>query len=116
LLERFAEKNGLLVQAARTGDEVLELAQRERPALIILDPELPGKVRGWEAARMIQAAVQTVAIPLIICTWLKKDEAVALAGQAPAYLQKPDLHYEDFAAALAATGIETIDGRITGDR
>jgi len=108
LLQRFAEKNGLRAQSARTGEELLNLAQGDRPALGILDPELPGKIRGWEAARMLKATEETGNIPLIICAWLKKDEAMALAGQASAYLQKPDLHHEDFAAALSAAGIVTL--------
>ena len=108
LLQRFAEKNGLRVQSARTGDEVLDMVQQYRPALIILEPELPGKVRGWEAARVLKTTVQTDNVPLIICAWLKKDDAYALGGQASAYLQKPDLHYEDFVAALIAAGITTL--------
>jgi CheY-like chemotaxis protein len=107
LLERFAEKSGLRVQSARTGEEVLHLGQRDRPALVILEPELPGKLRGWEAARALRASDQTRDIPLIICAWLRKDEALALAGPVSAYLQKPDLHYEEFVAALAAAGVKT---------
>ena len=99
LLQRFAEKSGLRVQSARTGDEVLALAQQDRPALVILEPELPGKTRGWEAAPALKASD----IPLMVCAWLKKDEALALTGPVSAYLQKPDLHYADFVAALAAT-------------
>ena len=108
LLGRFAEKSGLRVQSARTGEEVLHLAQRDRPVLVILEPELPGKLRGWEAARALRSSDQTGDIPLIICAWLKKDEALALAGPVSAYLQKPDLHYKDFAVALAAAGVKTL--------
>jgi CheY-like chemotaxis protein len=108
LLERFAEKSGLRVQSARTGEEVLHLGQRDRPALVILEPELPGKLRGWEAARALRTSEHTGDIPLIVCAWLRKDEALALAGPVSAYLQKPDLHYEDFVAALAAAGLTTL--------
>jgi DNA-binding response OmpR family regulator len=105
LLQRFAEKSGLGIQHARTGEDVLELAKR-RPGLIIIDPELPGKVRGWDAVKAIRAGSLTSSIPVIICSWLKKPEALALVGQISAYLQKPDLSYEDFVKAIKEAGME----------
>lgn len=107
LLQRFVEKYGIQVQLARTGDEVMELVQRGRPVLIILEPELPGKLRGWEAARFLKSTAEVADVPLMICTWLKKDEAISLTGPVAAYLQKPDLHFKDFAAALEIAGIKT---------
>jgi CheY-like chemotaxis protein len=108
LLERFSEKSGLQVQFARTGDEILELVRNNKPALVILEPELPGKTRGWEAIRAIRTNSQTDDIPLIVCAWLDKEDTLALTGPVSAYLKKPDLHFEDFAAALSAAGIKTI--------
>jgi CheY-like chemotaxis protein len=105
LLQRFAEKSGLRIQHASTGPDVLELAKRGS-AVVILDPELPGKVRGWEAAQMLRAGRQTNSTPIIFCSWLKKNDTVALAGQASAYLQKPDLSYADFIEALNAAGVK----------
>lgn len=107
LLQRFAEKSGFQVHCARTGEEFLTLAEQNRPALVVVEPELPGRLRGWEAARELQAGNQTRAIPMIVCAWLNKDQALERMGPAAAaYLQKPDLHYTDFVAALGAVGIE----------
>lgn len=108
LLRRFAEKSGLYVQFARTGEELLDLIQNSSPALIILEPELPGKTRGWEATHAIRTNPQTSEIPLIACAWLDKEEMLALTGPVSAYLKKPDLHYEDFVEALLAAGVKTI--------
>lgn len=108
LLRRFAEKSGLYVLFARTGEEFLELIQNSSPALIILEPELPGKTRGWEATHAIRTNPQTSEIPLIACAWLDKEEMLALTGPVSAYLKKPDLHYEDFVEALLAAGVKTI--------
>ena len=108
LLQRFAEKSGMRIQLARTGDDVLELAKRS-PALIVLDPELPGKVRGWDAAHSLRFGNQTSAIPVIIFSWLKKPDVLKLVGQISAYLQKPDLSYEDFVEALKAAGVKVQD-------
>lgn len=105
LLQRYAEKSGLYIQRAQTGEDVLGLAQACHPALIILDPELPGKVRGWEAVQALQNNNLTRSIPVILCTWLLKADASALVGYALPYLQKPELHYEDFAAALVEAGV-----------
>jgi len=105
LLARFVEKSGLRSCQAQTGETLLALAQAGRPVLILLDPELPGKLRGWEAVQAL-AAAGTAAPPIILCTWLEAGDAQALAGEAYVCLQKPDWHYEDFVAALAAAGVE----------
>lgn len=105
LLRRFAEKSGLRTESAQTGDELLDLARRFGPDLIILDPELPGKLRGWEALQAFRASSTIRAVPVIVCSWLKESEALALMGNLSAYLQKPDLHYEGFTAALKISGI-----------
>jgi CheY-like chemotaxis protein len=105
LLERFAKKCGLKVVHTLTGEDVLAGAHLEAPRLIILDPELPGKIRGWEAVRELRANPQTQPIPVVLCSWLLEADARALVGQELPYLQKPDLHFEDFSAALDQAGI-----------
>jgi CheY-like chemotaxis protein len=110
LLQRFAEKSGLQIQRAQTGDEFLALVQADRPALMILEPELPGKLRGWEAVQVLRSEAETRDIPIILCAWLKEADACALVGQVFPHLQKPDLHYEDFAAALRTAGINLAPG------
>ncbi len=102
LLRRFSEKSGLRVRRAQTGEAVVELVQFEKPALVILEPDLPGRLRGWQVA----ADQSMEDIPLLICTWLSELEARALVKQAFIYLQKPDLHYSGFIAALEAAGIQ----------
>jgi len=108
LLGRFAEKSGLVVKFASTGDELVELALMEIPALIILEPELPGKLRGWDAAQDLKTRPQTCAIPLLVCSWQEKEQTMAITGPVSAYLKKPDLHYEDFAAALEMAGVQSL--------
>ena len=108
LLQRFAEKSGFRVQFASTGEEMLDLIQNSNPALIILEPELPGKTRGWEATRTIRNNSHTRELPLIACAWLDKEDTLAFTGPVFAYLKKPDLHYEDFVQALLAAGVKTV--------
>ena len=109
LLQRFAEKSGLEVQFARTGDEILDLIQSSDPALLILEPELPGKTRGWEAIRALRAQAKTAEIPVIVCAWLGREETLAFTGPVSGYLKKPDLHYEDFVEALTEAGVKAVN-------
>jgi len=106
LLARFAEAAGLTTLYAQVGEEVLGMTRKDRPQVIIVEAELPGTLRGWEAVQAIQADPALCDIPIISCSWLTAVEAQALAGATVAHLQKPDLHYDDFLAALAQAGIE----------
>jgi CheY-like chemotaxis protein len=107
LLQRFAEKSGFLARIAQSGEAVIACVTQEQPALILLDPELPGKLRGWEAARQLLFGEDTTAIPIILCTWLNEAEAQALVDYPLNHLQKPDLHYSDFVRTLAAAGVRS---------
>jgi len=104
LLRRFAEESGLQAISAQLGQEVLELVRHSKPEVIVLDAELPGDIRGWEAVRTLKSDAATSDIPVIICSWLSESEARALVGEMAGYLQKPELHLEDFAAMLKHAG------------
>lgn len=106
LLARFCEASGLFVLRAQVGEEFAALARRERPDLMILDAELPGEQRGWEAAQALRAELNGEAAPIIACSWLPRPDALALMSDCAAYLQKPDLHYDEFIAALREAGFE----------
>jgi CheY-like chemotaxis protein len=107
LLERFGSASGMTVVWAKVGQELLNLAQALRPDIIVVDPELPGTLRGWEAVRAIGADPGLAHIPVLTCSWLSEADALALAGDADGHLQKPELRYEDFVAALASVGLST---------
>jgi len=105
LLTRFAREVGLQPEQARVGEDVCPLAQQIHPSLILLDPELPGSLRGWEAARGLRIDAELSRVPIVLCSWLNECDARALIADANAYLQKPELHFEDFLAALRLAGI-----------
>lgn len=100
LLARFAQASGLEPVQARLGEDVCALARQLRPAIIFLDGELPGSLRGWEAGRKLKADADCHSIPIVSCSWLNEPDARALLPDAVTYLQKPELHFDDFAAAL----------------
>ena len=104
LLQRFAEASGLRVVRAQVGQEVLDLVRRERPAVVILDAELPGTMRGWAAMEAIREDPALRHIPMIHCSWHPEADALPVAGPMAAHLHKPELHYADFVAALDRAG------------
>lgn len=108
LLERFGEASGLTMVRAKAGQDLLLLARTLRPDVIIVEVELPGTLRGWEAIRAVKSETALAQIPVITCSWLTQAEACDLTGDAVAHLQKPDLHYADFTRALASAGIERL--------
>jgi CheY-like chemotaxis protein len=87
------------------GQDLLKLAQEQPPDLIILEPELPGRMRGWEAVEAMRMEPHLRSTPLITCSWLQTADAAALVGSADGHLQKPELHYRDFLAVLRAVGV-----------
>ena len=75
---------------ATNGAEGVELAQRERPDLILMDIQLP-VVDGYEAARRIKANAELKSIPIIAVTSyaLSGDEAKARSAGCDGYVTKP---------------------------
>lgn len=80
MLARRLQRTGFEVVVAVNGQEAIDLASSEAPALILMDLSLP-VVDGWEATRRIKANPQTAAIPVIALTAhaiaSDRDEALA---------------------------------------
>lgn len=111
LLVRFAEGSGLECARARAGEDVIELARRINPAVIIIDAELPGDISGWEIMRTLKLDEATCRIALISCSWLSEPEVRDLVGTVVGHLQKPDFPYSDFERAVQAAGVITASRR-----
>ena len=73
MLCRRLQRRGHEVLLAADGQQGLDLARAERPALVLLDLSLP-VVDGWEVARRLKAAPETRATPILALT------AHAMAG------------------------------------
>ena len=92
------------VVTATNGAQGIELAERERPDLILMDLSLP-TVDGWEAARRIKAKAHLAHTPIIALTAhaMAGDEERARASGCDDYLAKPldeDLLYAKIARLL----------------
>lgn len=83
---------------ANNGADGIEIAEQERPDLILMDMSLP-VIDGWEATRRIKARNGLKHIPVIALTAhaMSGDEEKAKAAGCDGYLAKPlneDLLFE----------------------
>ena len=81
---------GFEVVEAVTGLEGVRAAERQLPALILMDIQLP-EIDGYEATRRIKANPDLKHIPIIIITSyaLSGDDLKAYAAGCDAYVSKP---------------------------
>jgi two-component system cell cycle response regulator DivK len=82
--------HGFEVVEAVTGLEGVRAAERQHPALILMDIQLP-EIDGYEATRRIKARPDLKHIPIIIITSyaLSGDDLKAYAAGCDEYVSKP---------------------------
>jgi two-component system chemotaxis response regulator CheY len=82
--------SGVRLVEARDGREAIDVASRERPALILLDVAMPS-MDGIEACRRLRSSPETSATPIVMLTAhaAEGDETRALEAGADRYLTKP---------------------------
>ncbi len=108
--ERFATAAGFQVERVQVGQELVAAARALKPDVIVLNIELPGLLRGWEAALAIQSAPNLRHIPIIGCSRLDPDDVRIRVSHLAAYIRKPNLSYTGFVAALAAANLKLAAG------
>jgi two-component system response regulator ResD len=87
IVRTYLEHAGYQVVLAETGEEGMELAQRVRPHLVLLDLMLPLR-SGWEVCRVLRTQAD---VPIIMVT-ARRDEEDRLRGFAEGaddYVVKP---------------------------
>ena len=84
------EMDGYAVLVARTGEEALEMLEREEPDVLLLDIRLPG-IDGWEVLDRLRSSDRLHRLPVIMISAHAGPSAadVALAQGCSAYLPKP---------------------------
>ena len=102
LMRRYAKRSAHRVVFAYLGEDALALAQRERPAAIVLEIGRPGTM-GWDVLEELKTNRTTCDIPVVLCSWLDEREQGVAEG-ADICLRKPIL-YEDFVEALMHIGV-----------
>jgi DNA-binding NarL/FixJ family response regulator len=89
-LSRALQRAGYPTQQARTGEEALQAAGRQRPALVIMETHLPG-ASGYEISRELRERYGEE-LPIIFVSAARTDETDRVAGLllgADDYLAKP---------------------------
>lgn len=90
MLSRRLSRKGYEVIIAEDGQQALQMALAEQPALILMDMNLP-IIDGWEATRRLKADAQTQSIPVIGLTAhaMAGDREKCLAAGCDRYETKP---------------------------
>ncbi len=103
LLQRYAEESGFGTVKTGCGEDALTLAQNAKPAVIILEIELPG-TKSWDILRWLKSEPTTHNIPIVVYSWLDEEVCSQVEGVA-GYLQRSVL-YDDFLAVLKQAGVQ----------
>lgn len=90
IIQRFLITKGYRVAAARDGQAALALAALAKPAVVLMDVQMPG-MDGLEATRRMRQDPQFRHLPVIALTALamEGDRERCMAAGATAYLAKP---------------------------
>lgn len=94
LIEMTLKTTGYKLLTATNGEEVLDIATRERPDLIILDIQLP-RMSGLEVTGRLRQMADLGQVPIIAITAyaMKGDKERVLEAGCDAYVTKPiDIH------------------------
>ncbi len=73
LLRHSLTEHGYTVRALRRGEQVLDLARRLHPSLILLDLRMPG-MSGYEVMKALKEDAETASIPVIVMTAYGDEE------------------------------------------
>jgi DNA-binding response OmpR family regulator len=96
-VERLFRQDGHTVFAARSGEEGLEIFERESPEVVISDLGMPS-MSGWQVASAIKASAEKKGVPrpvvLVLTGWSPEgdSEKKMAEGGVDAIVQKP-IHY-----------------------
>lgn len=104
VMRRYLENRGFSVIFTDNGSEAVMFARDSQPDLIVADVELPG-LDGFGLCKAVKCSAETAAIPVIIISGAKVEEADIVAGYdkgADDYLVKP------FAFSVLAAKINAV--------
>jgi two-component system, cell cycle response regulator DivK len=90
ILMEALQASGFQVVLATNGQEAIDMALKELPALIFMDLTMP-KLDGWEATRRLRRLPQGAQVPIIAFSAhvLDGEEAKARAAGCDDYVTKP---------------------------
>jgi two-component system KDP operon response regulator KdpE len=87
VLRSTLSSQGYVILEAKTGEDAVELARKEKPDLVLLDVNMPG-IGGIEACRELRRASEAPIIMLTVRN-AERDKVAALDAGADDYVVKP---------------------------
>ena len=100
LLERLFRKAGYQVELASNGEELIQKALAQRPALVLTDLEMP-LVDGSEAIRQLRNDARTASVPMLLFSAREDGAPLAHAAGADEFIAKPFIN-KDLLSRIAA--------------
>jgi len=90
VLSKLLKSAGFKFRVAIDGESAIELVKYDRPAMILLDVQMPG-IDGFETCQLLKANPQTQDIPVIFMTGMSnpQDKVKGLSLGAVDYITKP---------------------------
>lgn len=102
LMQRYVRRSGHRTVLVDADGEILALARREGPIVIILESDRSQKP-AWKTIEALKTDQLTRDIPVVICSWLD-EKSHSPESDDVIYLRKPVL-YRDLASALMTCGV-----------
>lgn len=90
VLDHLLTRNGYTVRQASRGEDALLLMQRERPAIVLMDMQMPG-MDGYALVRAVRSQPDLADLPVIAVTAssMPGDREEILAAGCTDYVAKP---------------------------
>ncbi len=105
LLNTYAQMCGFQTLHITVGERVLEAVLQERPAYILLNIGLPGRVRGWEVLECLKKDELLQQIPVVVYSTDEDKEQCLPKERADACLPIPVL-FNGFKETLTRVGVD----------
>jgi CheY-like chemotaxis protein len=100
MLSRRLQRRGYRVDVAESAEQGIEMVERDRPELILMDISLPG-MDGWQATRILKGRPETASIPVIALTAhaMTSDREKAVEAGCDGFETKP-VEFETLVARI----------------
>lgn len=103
-------REGFVVNEATNGREVVEMAEKIHPDIILLDIMMP-KMNGLDALKVLRTGESTAHIPVIMMTALAQDVSrMGSSGiQADSYISKSEVLPDEVVARVKAVMQQSVN-------
>jgi DNA-binding response OmpR family regulator len=107
LLRIYSEESGFRVVQVHEGQDVLPMVHQEHPAAVIMQADLPGRIKGREVLHSLKSDTQAHHIPVVVVSWQGNpddESGSSLLDEAEGSLREP-VTFENFQDVLRKVGV-----------